>query len=110
MKQADCFFNRAAPRLPSQPWVILSDPDIDPDNVLIVNLTDADGHDDQSCVLDASDHPGVFTKASCVAYRFAKLTCVSALEAAEAKGLLIRKKPRQPRNAQEDSRRGTGNR
>jgi hypothetical protein len=93
MKQGDCFFNKNAPGLPSHPWVILSDPDIDSDNVLIVNLTDADEHDDKSCVLDQPDHPGVFTKRSCVAYRFSKVTSVARLKEAKKQGLLIWKKP-----------------
>jgi hypothetical protein len=93
MKQGDCFFNKEAPKVPSHPWVILSDPDVDPDNVLIVNLTDSKTHDDHSCLLDSSDHPGVITKPSCVAYRFANVTSVSALEQAVASKLLYIKPP-----------------
>ena len=93
MNQADCFFNKPARGVPSHPWVIISDPAIDPDNVLIVNLTDAEGYHDRSCVLDASDHPGVFTKPSCVAYQWAKLTSVAVLETALANGLLFSKSP-----------------
>jgi hypothetical protein len=93
MKQGDCFFNKPTHRLPSHPWVILSDPGIDPDNVLIVNLTDADSHHDQSCILDPSDHPGVFTKRSCVAYQFSKVTSITELKNLKKQGLLYWKTP-----------------
>ena len=100
MKKGDCFFNKEIRGIPSHPWVIISDPQIDPDNVLIVNLTDANGHHDRSCVLDASDHPGVFTKPSCVAYQWAKLTSVQDLTTARTKKLLITKKSVSPATLQ----------
>ncbi len=100
MNQADCFFNKPGRGVPSHLWVIISDPETDPDNVLIVNLTDAEEHHDQSCVLDASDHPGVLTKRSCVAYQWAKLTSVDALETALASGLLYTKPPVSPETLQ----------
>ena len=73
--------------------MIISDSEANPDDVLIVNLTDADKHDDQSCVLNESDHPGVFTKESCVAYRWAKITSVAQLEELESKILIHCKAP-----------------
>jgi hypothetical protein len=91
MKQGDCFFNKAVRDLPSHPWVVLSDPAIDPENVLIVNLTDADWHHDQSCVLEPSDYPAVVKKRSCVAYQFAKVTSLGFLKDAKRKGLLYLK-------------------
>lgn len=93
MKQGDCFFNKAAPRLPSHLWVIVSQPDVDEDNVLIVNLTDVENHHDLSCVLDASDHPGIITKRSCVAYQFAKITSLARLQEALSSGLLYSRDP-----------------
>ncbi len=91
MKQGDCFFNKATPGLRSHPWVIISDPETDPDNVVIVNLTDAEGHDDHTCLLGPLDHPEVFRKRSYVAYRWAQITSVQELE--EVKSSLIMKPP-----------------
>lgn len=91
MNQGDCFFNRAAPGLPSHPWIILSDPNDDPDNVLIVNVTDFENHHDHSCVLGPDDHPGVFTKQSCINYRDAKITSLALLVKATSDGLLYPK-------------------
>ena len=93
MKQADCFFNKAGKDTPSHPWIIISNPEINPDDVLIVNLTDAENHSDRSCVLQISDHPHVFTKPSCVAYCWAKVTSVAALKHLESKGLIFPKAP-----------------
>lgn len=67
MRQKDCFYNKSAPGVPSHPWVIVSDPIADPDNVLIVNLTDVQNIEDLSCVLDSADAPGFLTKQSAVA-------------------------------------------
>lgn len=52
MQQGDCFLNRSTSRLTSHPWIILSDPDINPDDVLIVNYTDARNISDDACELD----------------------------------------------------------
>lgn len=93
MNQGDCFFNKAAPGLPSHPWVILSDPNEDPDNVLIVNLTDIHNHHDRSCVLGPEDHPGVFTKSCCVKYQAAKVTSVDDLKRAISVGAIYEKSP-----------------
>ncbi|HET6883356.1 MAG TPA: hypothetical protein VFI31_24615 [Pirellulales bacterium] len=93
MDQGDCFFNKAAPGLPSHPWIILSFPPDDPSNVVIVNLTDAANHDDKSCVLKPSDHPGVITKTSCVNYRDAIITDMATLQHAKKSGLLDLKPP-----------------
>jgi hypothetical protein len=93
MRQGDCFFNKPTATLPSHPWVIISEPETDPDNVVVVNLTDIAGWDDRSCVLEVSDHPGVFTKRSCIAYRLAIITSVVNLEELQSRGLIIMKPP-----------------
>jgi len=38
-------------------WVVLSDPALNPQKVLIVNFTSWDRLEDQACVLDLGDHP-----------------------------------------------------
>ena len=93
MEHGDCFFNKEVRGVPSHPWIIISDPTVDANDVLIVNLTDAKNYHDQSCYLGPSDHPSVITKPSCVAYQWAKLTSVAILEQAKAAGFLLMKAP-----------------
>jgi len=88
MRPGDCFYNKAVPGIPSHRWVIVSDPEQDQHNVLIVNFTDADDHHDTTCVFTPTDIPWL-TKRTCMAYQFAKLTSIQKLEEAEAKGLLF---------------------
>lgn len=88
MQAGDCFYNKASSGIPSHPWIIISDTEEDPNNVVIVNFTDADSHHDLTCVLTQEDIPWL-TKRSCVAYQFAKLTTLCQLEEAEGKGLLL---------------------
>lgn len=42
MQAGDCFYNKASRDTPSHPWIIISDTEEDPNNVVIVNFTDAD--------------------------------------------------------------------
>ena len=88
MDIGDCFVNKAAPRLPSHLWIVVSDPSLDADNVLIVNATDISNHDDHSCILTAADHPWL-KKDSCVAYQWAKNTSVASLQQAASLGSLM---------------------
>ncbi len=87
MDIGDCFVNKEAPRLPSHLWIVISDPSLDAGNVLIVNVTDLNNHYDHSCILSPGEHSWL-TKESCVAYQWAKNTCVADLEKAASLGLL----------------------
>jgi predicted class III extradiol MEMO1 family dioxygenase len=61
------------------PWVIVSDPEMDAENVLVVNLTDMNHHHDHSCILREEDNPENIEKPSCVAYQFANVTSIARL-------------------------------
>jgi hypothetical protein len=91
MNHGDCFFNKAAPGVPSHPWVIISDSAQNPTDVVIVNLTDADKYFDQTCILDVADFPGWITKRSAVAFQKANVTSIAALGQAEKAGLIFNK-------------------
>jgi hypothetical protein len=71
---------------------VISDPSVDGKNVLIVNVTDATKHHDDSCILTSGDHEWL-TKDSCVAYQFAKVTSIAELQRAQTLGLLHPKRP-----------------
>lgn len=61
-------------------WIVISDPAIDPDQVVIVNLTSHDDPSkDTSCVLQAGDHPWV-TDATCVRYKDARIVPEAQLD------------------------------
>lgn len=92
MQQGDCF-HRGTSRLLSHPWIILSDPNISPDDVLIVNYTDARNISDDACELDIGDHPGVITKPTRVNYRLAKVASIVMLKTCGDSELLIHKAP-----------------
>jgi hypothetical protein len=51
-------------------WVIISDPEQDPDEVLIVSLTEYHPKKDTACILGPGDHPFIHKK-TCVAYNLA---------------------------------------
>jgi hypothetical protein len=84
------FRNVPGKNTPRHPWIVVSDPDMDPDNVLIVNLTDADKYHDDSCVLTPSDNSNI-DKPSCVAYQYAKVTTLDKLNEADSRNLIEHK-------------------
>lgn len=77
-------------------WIIISDPAIDPDQVLIVNLTswddsrrDTDPLKDPACVLFPPEHPFIQRK-TCVYYRGAQVASVEHLLFRQTHGELDR--------------------
>jgi hypothetical protein len=68
-------------------WIILSDPEIDPERILIVNLTTWKDYHDQACVLDGGEHPFVHHR-TCVNYPEARLSSLPQLFALQENGLL----------------------
>ena len=68
-------------------WMIISDPQIDPDKVLLVSFTSFDRFNDQACVLNVGDHPVIVHKTT-VEYPRAKVTTDSALESLRSAGRL----------------------
>jgi hypothetical protein len=76
-------------------WVIISDPDQDESNVLIVSLTTAHSKKERVCLLNVGDHPAV-SHETCVAYDLAKAPSLGQLEQARDAGLLIPAQPVSP--------------
>jgi len=73
-------------------WIILSDPIIDPENVLIVNLTTLTPDKDQSCILRSGDHPWI-RHHTCVNYQDSLVTSLKKLTEARDGGALIIQAP-----------------
>jgi hypothetical protein len=73
-------------------WVIISDPEQDPDRVLIVSLTEYHPKKDTACILEPGDHPFLHKK-TCVAYNLANAPSLDDLVRARNNGDLIPKEP-----------------
>ncbi len=73
-------------------WIALSDPSLDPDRVVIVNLTTHTIDEESACVLKKGDHPFVKHKTS-VRYRDARIVAPTDLEKLRTAGLLTRREP-----------------
>ena len=73
-------------------WIVLSDPAIDPDRVVIVNLTTYTIDEESACILKKGEHPFVKHKTA-VRYRDARITSPAALEKLRVARLLT---PREP--------------
>ena len=73
--------------LDSHLWIVISDPALDPDQVLIVNFTTRRKDSDVACILQAGEHPFVQHE-TCVNYGQAKVVSVAQIEALLRKGLL----------------------
>ena len=76
-------------------WVIISDPDQDSSEVLIVSLTEAHPKKDMACILKPGEHPALH-KTTCVAYDLANAPSLSDLIRSRDAGGLI---PAQPMDA-----------
>ena len=73
-------------------WVIISDPEQDSEEVLIVSLTEYHPKKDTACILVPGDHPFI-RKTSCVAYDLANAPSLDVLRQAQENGDLIANEP-----------------
>ncbi|WP_435008693.1 hypothetical protein P12x_005897 [Tundrisphaera lichenicola] len=87
MKPGDTF-RPADPSVDIHLWVIISDPDQDPNRVLIVSLTTFKPKKESVCLLHPGDHPFI-RHPTCVAYNLANAPSLAQLEGARASGRLI---------------------
>ena len=69
-------------------WIVLSRPNLDPNHVLIVNLTSWREDTDQSCILQPGDHPYVEHK-TCVHYPGSKIVAQRDLDRLLATGKIV---------------------
>jgi hypothetical protein len=76
-------------------WIIISDPELDPQNVLIVNLTTLAPRKDQSCVLKVGDHPWI-RHDTCVNFGDSNVTTLEKLIAARDANALMTQSPVSP--------------
>jgi len=91
------FFLLSDRSIDEHPYVIISMPDLDPDQVVIVSFTSYNEpyHEivkDGSCILRSDDHPWIHHK-TCVSYRDGKIVKKSELERLESAGHITFREP-----------------
>ena len=91
MKAGDTFLAEIDRHL----WVVLSDPDKDPERVLLVSITTITPTKDQACILPRGCHPWV-THDSCVAYGEARVCRMEDLTTLKNAGKLQPHDPLKP--------------
>lgn len=91
LSQGGAFVNKSGPHLSTHLWIVLSDPNLDRNRVVIVNITswrnDATPMNDSSCILEANEHPFIKHK-SYVYYHYAIITTVNNIENGFTGGVL----------------------
>jgi hypothetical protein len=88
MKAGDAFrIPEPGTSLDSHLWVVISDPSIDPQRVLVVNFTTRRKDSDPACILQAGEHPFVHHE-TCVNYAGAKVVTGAQIQKLLQKGLL----------------------
>jgi hypothetical protein len=108
MEAGDTFFFKVD--VDSHLWMIISDPSIDRDNVILVSFTTLTDEKEAVCVLNAGEHPRV-KHATCVHYQKALKVSMTQLAELERKQLLdfqprlSRELLQRIRNSAADSRR-----
>jgi hypothetical protein len=73
-------------------WIVISDPAVDPDQVLLVNLTTVDDRKEKVCLLHSGEHPWIRHE-TCVNYADAVVTTVTKLLAAKDAGAIVLQQP-----------------
>jgi hypothetical protein len=68
-------------------WIVLSDPELDAEQVLIVSITSLTPVKEQTCLVVPEDHSWV-RRASCVAYNFARVVSLETLYRFKDAGML----------------------
>ena len=86
----DTFVNQFAPHTPPHLWTIISDTQQSAGEIVIVNFTSWREGEDESCLLDQTDHPFIKHK-TCISYRDAQIVRLARLEELESRNLITRK-------------------
>ncbi len=76
-------------------WVVLSDPKIDRERVLVVNLTTLDARKEKACLLRRGEHSWI-SHDTCVNYGDAVVTTLASLNAAKDGGAIKMNTPLSP--------------
>lgn len=94
MKAGDTFYIRDR-SVDTHLWLILSDPEMDPERVLMVSMTTHEPYKEDACLLNKGDHPRI-SHETCVAYNEARLISLEKLKALSDGGYLSLQAPLAP--------------
>lgn len=93
MNYGDTFFIKQNGQLfDSHLWVVISDPNVDAEAIVVVSLTTWDRDKDQSCILMPGYHSFIHHK-TCVSYRDAKIISARFYQRNLELGLIIPSDP-----------------
>ncbi|MFP4381618.1 MAG: hypothetical protein ACLFUS_14045 [Candidatus Sumerlaeia bacterium] len=81
--------------LGSHLFIIISDPQQDPENIVLANFTSWESRKDQSCIVEATEHPFLSHK-SCIYYRERRTLSIKQFEASVKIGAIIPKEAVSP--------------
>jgi hypothetical protein len=91
VKAGDTFL-LADPGIDPHLWFVLSDPLLDPQNVVIASFTTWESYKDQSCIVNRGDHPWIIHK-SCVYFRGTQIVSNELLDKQVLAGALVPQAP-----------------
>jgi hypothetical protein len=77
-------------------WIVASDPQVDADHVLIVNMTTLNSRKEQACLIEAGEHPWVRHR-TCINYEDSKIVSLDKLRTLKNCGLIAPQEPLAPR-------------
>jgi hypothetical protein len=94
MRGGDTFYVRDR-AVDTHLWVVISEPEQDPERVVMVSLTTYEDYKEAVCLLDVGDHPRINHR-TCVAYNEARMTTLKNLIALRDGGQLSIQVPVSP--------------
>ena len=93
MKAGDTFIiEQPGTSLDSHLWMVISDPNVDPHEVVLLNFTTWRADKDQACIVEVGDHAFIRHR-TCVNYGGAKVVSAAAIQSLVTNGRIA---PRQP--------------
>ena len=78
MKAGDTFLLRDR-RVGSHLWIVISDPELDAERVIMVSMTSYEMYKEDVCLINVGDHPW-FDHKTCIAYDEARMTTLERLQ------------------------------
>ena len=91
MTAGDTFYLRQA-AADGHLWVIISDPEQDPDRVLFVSMTSHDVTKEDVCLIQAGEHSRI-SHQTCICYEFARQTTQANLDQLRSAGMIQAQPP-----------------
>jgi hypothetical protein len=73
-------------------YVVCSDPAMDGENVVLVNVTTFAQEEEACCIINAGEHPFV-TRKSCIRYKDARIAAVEAIRKLQDAGKMTSREP-----------------